>query len=76
LTLVLPSRRFTWRQAPTLVKPGTLIRWHRKGFRLLWTWKSKPQRRPRIPAELEQRMADMTQSNPTWGEGVSLRSSC
>ena len=36
LTLVLLSRLFAWREALTVVKPDTLIRWHRKGFRLLW----------------------------------------
>jgi putative transposase len=34
LTLVLPSRLFAWREALTVVKPDTLIRWHRKSFRL------------------------------------------
>ena len=36
------SRIFQWRDALVNVKPGTLIRWHRKGFRLFWRWKSKP----------------------------------
>jgi putative transposase len=36
LTLVFLSRLFAWRQALTLVKPDTLIRWPRRGFRLLW----------------------------------------
>src|SRR5215471_21449457 len=36
LTLVLLSRLFEWRQALTIVKPNTLIRWHRQGFRLFW----------------------------------------
>ncbi|MGA3324410.1 MAG: hypothetical protein ABSF45_08045 [Terriglobia bacterium] len=34
LTLVLLSRMFAWRDALTVIKPDTLIRWHRKGFRL------------------------------------------
>jgi hypothetical protein len=34
LTLVLLSRLFPWRQALTIVKPHTFIRWHRQGFRL------------------------------------------
>jgi hypothetical protein len=28
-----------WRSAPVIVKPETVIAWHRKGFRLFWTWK-------------------------------------
>jgi putative transposase len=67
-TLVLLSRLFAWRQAPTLVKPDTLIRWHRRGFRLLWKLKSKPQGRPQVPVELRKLIAEMTNENPTWGE--------
>lgn len=36
------SRIFTWRDALVNVKPDTLIRWQRKGFRLFWRWKSRP----------------------------------
>ena len=43
------SRLFQWRDALVNVKPDTLIRWHRKGFRLVWRWKSKPIGRPRVP---------------------------
>jgi putative transposase len=28
-----------WRSAPLIVKPGTVIAWHRKGFQLYWIWK-------------------------------------
>src|ERR1043166_371158 len=52
LTLVLLSKLFSWREALTIVKPETLNRWHRRGFRLLWTWKSRPRGRPRVPTEL------------------------
>src|SRR5437899_7988041 len=37
-TLAYLSRYFDWRDALTVVKPDTLIRWHRKGFRLFWKW--------------------------------------
>jgi putative transposase len=67
-TLVLLSRLFAWRQALTLVKPDTLIRWHRRGFRLLWKLKSKPQGRPQVPVELRKLIAEMANENPTWGE--------
>lgn len=49
LTLVALSRLIEWRQLLTVVKTETLIRWHRKGFRLFWRWKSRPQGRPRVP---------------------------
>lgn len=65
LTLVLLSRMFAWREALTVVKPDTLIRWHRKGFRLFWRWKSKARGRPRIPADLQKLIADMAANNVT-----------
>jgi putative transposase len=68
LTLVLFSRLFAWREALTIVQPDTLIRWHRKGFRLFWRWKSKPRGRPRVPAELQKLIVEMADENPTWGE--------
>ena len=42
VTMVLLSRWFKWRDALTIVRPRTLVNWHRKGFRLLWRWKSAP----------------------------------
>jgi transposase InsO family protein len=50
------------------VKPETLIRWHRKGFRLFWRWKSRAPGRPPIPADLQQLIATMAAANRTWGE--------
>ena len=47
-TLAQLSRLFEWRDALTVVKPDTLIRWHRKGFRLFWKWKSRSAGRPRV----------------------------
>ena len=40
-SLVLWSRFFNFRQALMIVKPDTLIGWHRKGFKLWWGWKSR-----------------------------------
>jgi hypothetical protein len=67
-TLARLSCLFDWRNALTIVKPDTLIRWHRKGFRLFWKRKSRPRGRPRIPAQLRKLIAEMASSNPTWGE--------
>jgi putative transposase len=39
ITLVALSRLIDWRAVLRIVKPATLIRWHRKGFRLFWRWK-------------------------------------
>ena len=43
------SRFFPWRGALVNVKADTLTRWHRKGFRFFWRWKSKPTGRPLLP---------------------------
>lgn len=67
-TLVLLSKLFAWREAVTIVKPNTLIRWHRQGFGLLRRWKSKPRGRPRVPAELQKLIMEMASENATWGE--------
>lgn len=66
---VLLSRRWqAWRELCLLVKPATVIRWHRAGFRLFWTWKSRrlggrPQVAPRHRALIRQ----MARENPLWG---------
>ena len=67
MILVLWSRLFDWRSALLVVKPATLIGWHRKAFRLFWKWKSRPGRR-RIPSDLRQLIVQMVLDNPTWGE--------
>jgi hypothetical protein len=66
-SLVLWSRFFHWRDALMIVKPETLIGWHRKGFRLWWRWKSRLGR-PRIPENLRRLMVRMVRENPTWAE--------
>jgi transposase InsO family protein len=68
ITLVALSRFVGWRGLLTIVKPDTLIRWHRKGFRLLWRWKSSAPGRPPIPGDLRQLIATMAIANRTWGE--------
>ena len=67
-TLVQLSKQFQWRDALTIVKPDTFIRWHRKGFRLFWKWKSQSSGRPRVPTDLRKWILEMATSNPTWGQ--------
>jgi hypothetical protein len=62
------SRWFEWRNALVVVKPETLIRWHLKGFRLFWRWKSRPVGRPRLPKDLRTLIRQMAVENSTWGE--------
>ena len=68
LIMVILGRMFWWRGALVNVKPDTFIRWHRKGFRLLWRWKSRPVGRPRLPQNLRRLIREMAAENPTWGE--------
>ena len=68
ITLVGLSRIVEWRRLLTIVRPDTLIRWHRKGFRLFWRWKSRGPGRPPIPADVQQLIATMATANRTWGE--------
>jgi putative transposase len=62
------SKYFDWRDALTIVKPDTLIGWHREGFRLFWKWKSQSSGRPRVPADLRKLIMEMATHNPTWGQ--------
>jgi putative transposase len=57
-----------WRSALVIVKPATVIAWHRKGFRLYWTWKSRVRlgRHP-IPKETCDLIRRMSIANPLWG---------
>src|SRR3979411_2229715 len=61
-----------WPQAlpvMVLVKPATVLQWHRKGFRLYWRWKSgsgRP-RRPKTPRETRDLIRKMSIANPLWG---------
>ena len=57
-----------WQNALILVKPETVIGWHRKGFKLYWTWKSRNRGgRPPIDRELRALIRRMARENPTWG---------
>jgi hypothetical protein len=52
-----------------LVKPETVVAWHRKGFRLFWTWKVRHGQpgRPAITREIRDLIRRMCRENPTWG---------
>jgi len=54
--------------ALVIVKPQTVIRWHRAGFRLFWRWRSRSRGgRPKVPLEIRQLIRDMSLANPLWG---------
>lgn len=54
--------------ALAIVKPGTVIKWHRAGFRLCWRWKSRSRGgRPTVPLEIRRLIREMSIANPLWG---------
>ena len=54
--------------ALVIVKPETVIRWHRAGFRLFWRWRSRSRGgRPKVPLEIRQLIRAMSLANPLWG---------
>jgi putative transposase len=66
---VVLSRFWTeWRTVLVIVKPETVVAWHRQGFRLWWTWKSRRRMgRPTVPADVRALIRTMAQANPRWG---------
>ena len=53
--------------AAVVVKPETILRWHRAGFRGFWRWKSRRAGRPKIDRDLRDLIRQMSTENPTWG---------
>jgi hypothetical protein len=54
--------------ALAIVKPDTIVRWHRAGFRLYWRWKSRRRGgRPRMPLKICRLIREMSIANPLWG---------
>ena len=53
-------------EAMVLVKPATVIQWHRQGFRLFWRWRSRSGR-PSIERETRDLIRQMSTANPLWG---------
>ncbi len=68
LLVLLAGRARAWRQSLLLVRPETLLRWHRAGFRVLWRHTSRPgPGRPPLPAETVALIRRMAADNPLWG---------
>jgi transposase InsO family protein len=54
--------------ALAILKPETVIRWHRAGFRSYWRWKSRHRGgRPTVPLEIRELIREMSIANPLWG---------
>ena len=52
--------------AMVLVKPATVVQWHRQGFRLFWRWRSRSGR-PSVDRETRDLVRQMNAANPLWG---------
>jgi hypothetical protein len=51
-----------------IVTPETVVAWHRRGFRVFWTWKSRHRTgRPAVPHDVRALIRDMSTANPLWG---------
>ena len=67
--LVLARLWSRWADVLVVVKPDTVVRWHRAGFRLFWRWKSRSRRLAEndVSAEVKALIRQMAQANVTWG---------
>jgi len=67
VSLALFTKLFDWRDTVVIVRPATIVRWHRMGWRIFWRWKCRAGRPP-IPPELRRLIRRMATENPLWGE--------
>jgi transposase InsO family protein len=68
--VVLASLVADWKQALLILKPDTLLRWHRQGFKLLWKLKSRArskERKPKISEETIALIKKLAKENKPWG---------
>jgi transposase InsO family protein len=57
-----------WRESLIVVKPATVVRWHRQGFKYYWAWKSQHKGgRPAVAPEVRDLIRRMSRANPLWG---------
>jgi putative transposase len=58
----------TWRESVLLVKPETILRWHRQGFQMFWRWRMRHQKpQPRISVDTIEFIRRMAGENRLWG---------
>ena len=58
----------SWRSALIIVKPATVIAWHRRGFQRYWRWRSRKPGRPPTPREHMALIRRISTDHPEWGE--------
>ena len=58
---------YGWRESLIVVKPETVVRWHRQGFKYYWAWKSRHKGgRPAVAREMRDLIRRMSRANPLW----------
>ena len=59
----------SWSSVLVIVKPETIVAWHRAGFRLFWRLRSRPKclGRPQVDAQVRALIRRMSRENPSWG---------
>src|SRR2546426_4083649 len=69
LLWILLSRLWPgWRRCVYIVKPDTVVRWHRRAFARYWTWKSRRRpRRPAVAAAIRDLIQRLSRANVVWG---------
>ena len=66
--VMVRALRGDWRRHLVLVRPESVVRWHRQAWRLVWRWRSRGSiGRPRLGAEVRELIAAMARDNPRWG---------
>jgi len=66
--VLLSSVWTSWRHSLQVVRPETVVGWHRHGFKRYWAWRSRrPRGRPTIRAELRELIWRVSRANPLWG---------
>jgi putative transposase len=66
--VLVRSLRGDWRRHLVLVRPESVIRWHRQAWRLFWRWRSRgPIGRPRVSAEVRELIVTIARDNAQWG---------
>jgi transposase InsO family protein len=52
----------------TIVRPETVVRWHRQGWRAYWRWKSRGMSgRPKVEKDIRDLIREISRANPLWG---------
>ena len=69
LLVLLASQLRAWAGALVIVRPETVLRWHRAGFRLFWRWKSRPRSapKPKVTTETIALIRELAAANRLWG---------